>query len=761
MRIFPIDSLFSILFLSSFCSVVVVVVDSQGTDLGGGVVTRTDVEYLADVALDVRDIEQSISGGNNKAALKIYLGGKNSGKDAGSLFALTDLSTELATQPVADITPVFLFQLYGLGGRSANLNELSANAAYADGYVRSAIQNGRSTASRAALILNVWMYAADILYKGVSVCQKKTEADNPSQFDIGGGGLDEFIALWIGSGQTHGSSEGYSLYALAEEADRLFLAENDDTSGSHATHIEKALAESRVNSQLKLLYQEGVSLLSMPDVCTKNNPDTAKRLWSVVTRMNTAMYIPLMQMLITAVLEQDSVATDLYASAIIPQTAQCRPSVYDRLKEELLEGEPNFQRTEFILADLQEIYSCFGISCGDIGIVAKEYGGGFGVPKCLAARDDAPMALYKPTTDVHPISRIDLDVLQIRILTSLGSFNYAKFWYLYGRNSPRQRDSDNDPYDFYSLSGFALSTSRQNAEPYYSAFISYHNNPNYADLLIQNTIKGIGKWDSSKSVAQRSAVITESCSFLVVYLHLVAQINDAVNHCENKDQDGEYDLTHPWDEVAALMVGSLEGMEEGGSSNVEDGQLVWGLGTRRAYQFQTLNRRGYAKVNANLEDLLFAGRGEIDGLECDILRTSAEGIKTMTMIPLLQSVLKYAILNEILPADSDSANLALGEVFALAIIPIVKLYDLSSALILEENMLVHQGVKPVRGGVQQVANAIGAAANAMGINPRALGTTPEADPGMLYAHSSAFALRPCLLQSAITTIAIGMIVFLF
>mmetsp|Transcript_26986 Transcript_26986/g.63105 ORF Transcript_26986/g.63105 Transcript_26986/m.63105 type:complete len:471 (-) Transcript_26986:155-1567(-) len=468
------------------------------------------------------------------------------------------------------------------------------------------------------------------------------------------------------------------------------------------------------------------------------------------------MYIPLMQMLIISILEKDAMSTELYATAIVPQVSQCRPSVYDRLKEELLDGQQNFQRTNVILQDLQEIYSCFGITCSDIGTVAKEYAD-FKMPECLAARENTPMALYKPSSGVQPIARIDLDVLQIRILTSLGSFGFAKLWYKYGRNSPRERDSDNDPYTFYSLSDIATSTSRRNAEPYYSAFISYHNDPKYADVLIQNTLEGVGKWDSNKSVEQRSAVITEASSFLVLYLHLIAQVNDAVNNCKSTDRDGEYKLTHPWDEVAALTIGSLEGMKEGGSSNILDGQMIWGLGSRRGYQFQTVNSRGYAKVNSDLEDLLYAGRGEIDALECDMLEKTAESIKTTTLIPLLQSVLKYAILNDGLPADSPSANLALGEIFSLAIIPILQLYDPPSALILEENMITHSGIKPVRGGSQQVANAIGSAAHAMGINPKGLGSTSEVDPNLLYGGSSSPSTPPCLLSSLA---ALGTVIFL-
>jgi hypothetical protein len=425
MKLALLESLATTLLLSPLCRV-----RGQGTDLGGGVVTRTDVEYFADTTLDVRDIKQSIDGGNNNGALQIYLGGRNSGRDVGDLFKLTQLSTDLANEPIAKVTPIFLFQLYGLGGRSMDINYLSGNGAYADSYVRSAIQNGRWTASTAALVLNVWMYAADVLYKGVNTCQKKTEADNPSQFDIGGGGLDEFIALWIGSGQTHGSSEGFGLYALTEKADRLFVA-IDDT--NDPLSINKSLAESRVNQQLKLLYQEGASLFSMPDVCTKENPDTPKNLWSIINRINTQMYIPLMQMLIVSILEQDVLATHLYATAVVPQAAQCRPSVYDRLSEELLEGEPNFQRTEFILADLLEIYSCFGISCSDIGMVAKNYED-FSVPACLAARNNAPMALYKPDTDVQPVR----DATLSRSFSLLDNFRFLNCYYGFDCHSYQQ-----------------------------------------------------------------------------------------------------------------------------------------------------------------------------------------------------------------------------------------------------------------------------------------------------------------------------------
>ncbi len=371
-------------------------------------VTRTDVQYLADLTLDVRDMEQSMASGST-APMRIYMEGKNSEKQVGVLYKLTELSTELANTPVSKSTPAYLFHLYGLAGRSTDLSKLSKNGGYADNYVLEAIQNGAATAPMAVLVLNMWMYATHVLYKGMEICQKKTEADNPSQFDLGTGGMDEFIALWIGSGQTHGSSEGFSLYALAEKSDQLFTLPTTDDSGLLAAD-NTTLAESDVNRQLKLLYQEGVGILSLSDVCTSENAGSPKKLWSVASRIISKMHIPLFRMLIISILEQDLVNTELYAKALVPQIAQCRPSTFNRLREELLGGDINFQKTESIIRDLQDTIACFGLSCNDIGWVAKEYDG-VNIPTCLVYQDRAPMALYQPTSDVNPVR-----VLQFQFL---------------------------------------------------------------------------------------------------------------------------------------------------------------------------------------------------------------------------------------------------------------------------------------------------------------------------------------------------------
>lgn len=736
---------------------------SGGTDLGGGIVTRTDVEYWADLTLDIRDIEQNIGlDGGSDGATQIYLDGRNAEPQVGEKYKLVQLSTDLSSQSVSKASPGYLFHLHGLSDRSTDPNKLMENGSYSDNYIRSSITQGQEHAPKAILVLSMWMYASHVLYEGVKTCQIESEADNPSQFKLKMGGLDTFIALWIGTGQAAASKEGHGLYALAEQADDLF----DSINGDESDAIKDVTSESYVNRQIKLLYQQGASLLSLDGVCTKENPESPKKLWAIASQIMAQMHVPLIQMLIISIMEEDTVLTEMYAMAVVPQASHCKASAYKRLHQYLLKDSPDFSKTKIILNDLYDLYACFGLTCDDIGTVWAEYD--IDIPDCVVAVDNAPMALYNPTTEVHPVSllscdsfhfasiaslpcffssffgpkiaRIDLDISGIRTLTSLGAFDYAKLWYMYGRNSVVQRDSDNDPYEFYSLSYYATAASRKNADPYYTQFVQYYDSPSYADTIVRDALEGKGKWGSKGSVAQRSAIITETCAFQILYLHLIAQMHDAVKSCEGGVSNGEYDLTHPWDEVAALLIGSIEGTEEGGSTDAQDGQLVWGLATRRGYQFKTLNGKGYAKSNSKLEDLLFSGRGEIDALQCDVLAKTVEDIRKLTMVPLMQSVVRYGLQNEKLNADSDSEDLALGEAYALAIIPIIRIVDPGAAAILEENMVFREGIDPVRDGSQEVADAIGNAAVAEGMRCSMLGSTPEAKP--CAKHSAAGGVRP-------------------
>ena len=378
---------------------------SQGnvTELGGGVVTRTNQEMWADLPLDVRVINEQIDAGNGDDALGIYLKGQNAESALGLKKSLQSLTDELVGSLGTDgaATPNYLYQLYGLARRTTDPALLAEQARYAENYIRSALTSNYEYTGDAILVLNVWMYAIHLLYNGIHTCEKRIKADNPDILDLGGGGMDEFIALWISNEGGAGTNEGSSLYSLTNRAAELFGTES---------------GEADANRKIKELYQEGSVILSFPNVCTRNDERTVQQLWSVVQRMTSQMMIPLIQLLIDALFQGDANRVKFYALAVIPQVAQCRPSLYKRLKGELLGSTVSFSKYLDIITDLQQSFDCFGFTCADIGAYKVDQ-----VSQCEDFGANYPMAEYTPTTQVHSVSTNNIDSKGVSI-----DFMYSK-----------------------------------------------------------------------------------------------------------------------------------------------------------------------------------------------------------------------------------------------------------------------------------------------------------------------------------------------
>ncbi|CAB9516835.1 expressed unknown protein [Seminavis robusta] len=683
---------------------------SQGLDLGGGVITRTNVDLLANLALDLRDIRASQ---DPDTILRLYLDGRNAEDTPGFYYPLKKLADTMSEEEKG-FTPNYIFHLYGLADLSED--DYTKSLHYSDRSIRSTITTKTELTADAIVALDTWMYATHVLHKGVDLCSRRAAADDPDRLeDLGGGGMDEFIALWIGKEQTPASSEGHSLYALSQDVGQYF--------GTN-------LPEAQVNEDLKLLYQQGAGVLSLPHACTKEGDATGvQQLWNVAQQMISKMYIPLVQMLIHSLVIEDEDLAALYAMAIVPQVSQCQPSVYKRLHGALLTGNVNFAKKNEILNDIDIVIDCLGLTCDDIGTYRDE------TYSCSAANKGSVKALagYYPTTNVHSYAKLDLDILQLRILTSLDSWHFARYIYQFGRNSLKERDSDNDVYELLSLHELAVAVCRKKADPLYSYYVAYFNQVNYADIAVDEALRGVGKW---KTKEQRREVIVATCAFQIVFLYLIAEVKETVQQCRDPAFDPVDASMHPWDEVAALLVGSLEGPQEGGSSDIADGQLIFNLANSRAFQFQTLTDEGYSQVNSDLDDLLFAGKGELDAKDCDNLESTAQRIEKLAIVPMIQSAMRYAVALEKLDNANDSVEAALGEVFAFSVLPILFAADSESAEVIRENMEVMEGTPSVRNGAQTVADAFGAAVEAWGLACPNLGYTSNADPCLLQGGHS-------------------------
>ena len=681
-----------------------------GTELGQGIVTRVDVAMYADITLDVKDLRSLLAAGDIEGVLLLYTNGKNAALSTTQKFSIRQMSYGLQTLKAEVRTPPYNYHLFGLAGRDITPSNLEENALYADYYVKSFMKSKSEVAADAIVALHCWMYAAHLLYHGVRTCDQLTKADNPEIFHLAGGGMDEFIALWIGRDQTAAANDGHSLYSLTQRAGELFDTARPGT------------PEAPTNSNIKLLYQEGAVALSFANACSRTDSgDTVPALWSVTQRIMSQMFVPLIQLLIDALMRQDTDSIRLYAVALVPQISQCRPSIYKRLKEALLDGTTSLSSVDSVIADLQAVYDCLGVTCQDVGAYQVDK-----VPQCGEIPVNFPLAEYVPSTHVHDHSKIDLDVLQLGILTSLSSYPYAQLLYMYGRNSPYYRASEDDPYRVRSLMEMATSNARKLADPFYTYFVKYHNNQNYADKAIQDTLGGKGKWGNGSPEQIKQLVVTTS-AYHILYLNALAEIEDAVGACKKGDMLTGDGGAHQWDEVAAFLIGSLEGGGEGGSGDLEDGQLLWNLANKRAFQFQTEAKNGYSLINVDLEDLLFAGRAEANSFDCGNLERSMDRIQHLILLPVIQSTIRYAIINQGLSSNSTNGDLAEGETMAMAVLPIIAQYDENAASTIRQNMEVQPGQPLVRDGPQAVANAFYQALDEFGYSCALVGATPQAD----------------------------------
>lgn len=375
--------------------------DGTKTQLGGILATRTNVDEYARLSLDIRDIrnrEENIEQGavvGNNGALEVYIDGLNAiDPKTGLKMSLQKLSFDLAVKEPK--TPPFLYQLYGLTGLSStNLNvDIESGTKYIDTFIRQIFQEAPQFASDAILATDVWMVAADFIYNAVYNCAATTLADDPDAVRLAPGGFDEFIALWIGVDQSMGTSDGHSLYSLAQFMADQFQGEGQNT------------GEAVINTRIVLLYEEAATALSTPGACTKDvTPDLAAHLYNLGHQMVMEMVKLLFQGLIFSLAQKEMGGIRVYSKALIPQLSQCRPSIYKKLHKNLLslfDNDPDvdtldLERVETILGALRDAMPCFGFYCEELGDVAGIDGFDLG---CDPNRPYPMFAGYRASSDV-------------------------------------------------------------------------------------------------------------------------------------------------------------------------------------------------------------------------------------------------------------------------------------------------------------------------------------------------------------------------
>jgi len=654
------------------------------------------------------------------AAETIYMVGKNSPfGDRPGLHSLQNFGHG-KTEPIMSkaMDPAFAFQIYGLAdGNTSNFKSYISFAH--DTVMRAFNDDDCDLAVETALIMTLWMKAAHSLWDGFFSCAADSDSgsksDNSKYFFF----VDSFIAVWVGSLQSATNTvDGYSLYSATQKAAQLFR-----------TGIV-ALA----NSKILDLYEVLGTILSETDACTSGS-DTAMKIWRVNNEMMSLMMVPLIQLLIDSLYEENEAYVRLYGSMVVPQLSQCRHSTYIYLKESILENEIDGREFKNIYNSLTSTFECLNLRCEDIGTYVKNSD-----IKCNGDGTSDRLAGYPMTTRVRQVAKIDIDIHQMKILMKFDdnvAWDLAASIYKYGKNSKvgdwsnyvnsSGQDDDYDDgffedgqiddqfsatmttFQFQSLQSMATSDDRHLVN-IYIAFLDYFRDADYADSLIMKTFVGDGYW-GSKPREDRAAIISITIQTSVIYMEVLNEMRKAVSDCKENLPINSSE----WDEVAALIIGSLEGTETGGSDDVEDGQLLWNIGNKRAFEFGKANREGYAISNEKVLELLFAGKGELTQMSCRNLNNTAERLSNILLIPVMQSVIEYARINEGKKSMDGGATVAIGEAFSYAVLPIVKTYNTNAAEVIENNMIVKSINPMVEDGPQVVADALNMVVRDFGI----------------------------------------------
>lgn len=333
------------------------------------------------------------------------------------------------------------------------------------------------------------------------------------------------------------------------------------------------------------------------------------------------------------------------------------------------------------------------------------------------------------------------------------SFDNDHYWslaqhiYLSGKNSIMDSsNSDDDSYDtieYRTLHSMATSSLRRGTM-FNEEMEAYNNDdPFYADGLIKDILNG-DKY-SSETRYVRASVIYNTILTHVLYPYVLGEMKDAIVKCVDGsfdkfitgDRRSNTEANLAWDQVAAFLIGSLEGSSAGGSDDFSDGVFLWSLANKRGIEFSRLNSDGFAIVNEQLHSYLVSGKGRIRHSSCDDLSRMTTNIAHMLLIPMVQTMIKYAISNQFIDWKSGDTDVEVfeGEIYAKFMIPVYqKFKEIDDALTIQKNMIRNLGPL-VADGPQVVADTFLPLADDIGIQCEFIGKSFEVDGCQNYEPS--------------------------
>jgi hypothetical protein len=550
-------------------------------------------------------------------------------------------------------------------------------------------------ASDTSVVMHSFMMISHRLYESVRRCKQQVSATEM---------IDSAVAMWIGQEQGEGSFDsGWMLYAQAQQALKKYGGEE---------------TEAPINTELMQLLNDAQNIAGECELESTTYQLLAKKVDVVLKAFSKI----LLQLLLTAVSENNRNYVELYALSFIPHAAACDMGAYGNLRDALfLDFDRSILIDDSVINNLSKVLSCLRYTCEDLGDISQSRAELQDLVTAICVQMEKfqsnSVAGYLTDSDVSELARIDLDINQIDIFMRTKSYQLALDYYVNGRNSMDTAGN------LISLQSLASDDERSNAGNWYDLYEEYFLTGNYTNELI---LSAINNWQgddgvfASASRRQLSEAVTRTLQTMVPSMQIAAKLRSSIARCKSS-QSGVQLV----DEAAALFVGSIEGPELGGDPN-GSGKLLYALGKEMCKVFDKCeDEDDDAAANEFVLVSLRDMKRSMSSNDCDGAEVILEDLLSTMQVPLVQGTLAFAVANEQLAARSTEMSLASGSVLANSILPLVNNADQTSAATIQSNMEFHLDALPVIEGAESVFKAFLAAYTGMNINCNVVGVIAD------------------------------------
>ena len=662
----------------------------------------------ASFALDVRDMFLAASLEETKA---IYTNGSPERNES-----LTGDTTIVSLQALSRRTikkmsedPMFNIYRYALYNDSELDEGMPEDFVFADNIVIESFEQAHDSklSAEATVVMNIWMTIVHLLYAASRKCG---EQENPA------GLIDSAVALWIGKGQQEGKFErGWGMYSVGQSAAMLYGLDE---------------VEAMVNTDLMQLFNE---VQALAHECHKGQ-QVPEDMYFKVNELVRTLSKPLILNLLYHMVSGSRNMMELYAVSVVPQAMVCNEVVGENLQATLFSTSFSPSNlTEEFMGDIESFLRCQRITTEDLHhseSIPLEFSNFLrtiimrlerSTSRSLTTENsNQSLAIYDKQANVSEVTRLEMDIQEIKIMMRTKAYGAAERIYKLGHNA---YDESKTRYQRIQL--LATRPSFPSEELPQEIYSKHYNTTFVADDILSNAFSRSGDFANSTR-GELAVVATRTLQAMVSYDAIFDQMKRARDQCNDNSElvDLELAADH-WDKAVALFAGSMDGSVGGA---FHSGNLLFGLANSVCAEFGSCEGT-YALINQKLLAQFAAGRVAITNLNCEDLLGVEDTISPLLSTILIQGMLAFLVRNDDVALVSDDTVSSLY-ILGITVIPLVARSNTTSAEILQTtlgNFATLTSERPI----SQIFEAIAYAIPDMGVDCMDVGvpvSNPELSP---------------------------------